>query len=118
MCRTNQAQSAFESRIEAPNRLLDEARLKGMKDMLERKAKPNGNSCEIWFPLEILRIAKILDVNFCDGKPGQGIRQRVFLGSVSQNARLSPFSASDTFQTLTRSAYPTRGGRKLFKNSL
>ncbi|MFA6893615.1 MAG: universal stress protein, partial [Synergistaceae bacterium] len=85
----------LESKIEEFNRL-DEARLKGMKDMLEREGKAEvGTVVKYGSPsLEILRLVEDLDVKLVVmGSQGRGYVKEFFLGSVSQNiARLSPSS--------------------------
>ena len=85
----------LESRIEEFNRL-DEARLKGMKDMLEREGKAEvGTIVKYGSPsLEILRLVEDLEVNLVVmGSQGRGYVKEFFLGSVSQNiARLCPSS--------------------------
>lgn len=85
----------LESRIEEFNRL-DDARLKGMKDLLEREGKTEVSTVVKYGSpsLEILRIVEDMDVKLVVmGSQGRGYVKEFFLGSVSQNiARLSPSS--------------------------
>lgn len=85
----------LESRIKEFNRL-DEARLKGMKDMLEKDGKAEiATEVRYGSPsLEILRLVEDADVKLVVmGSQGRGYVKEFFLGSVSQNiARLSPSS--------------------------
>ncbi len=85
----------LENRIEEFNRL-DEARLKGMKDMLEKQGKSKISTVVKYGSpsLEILRLTEDLDVKLIImGSQGRGYVKEFFLGSVSQNiARMSPSS--------------------------
>lgn len=85
----------LENRIEEFNRL-DEARLKGMKDMLEKQGKSKISTVVKYGSpsLEILRLTENLDVKLIImGSQGRGYVKEFFLGSVSQNiARMSPSS--------------------------
>ncbi len=85
----------LEDRIKEFNKL-DEARLKGMKDMLEREGNAEVETVVKYGSpsLEILRIVEDLDVKLVVmGSQGRGYVKEFFLGSVSHNvARLSPSS--------------------------
>jgi nucleotide-binding universal stress UspA family protein len=85
----------LESRIEEFNRL-DDARLKGMKDLLEREGKTEVSTVVKYGSpsLEILRLVEDMDIKLVVmGSQGRGYVKEFFLGSVSQNiARLSPSS--------------------------
>ncbi len=85
----------LESKIEEFNRL-DEARLKGMKEMLENLGNAEIETIVKYGSpsLEILRLVEDLDVKLVVmGNQGRGYVKEFFLGSVSQNiARLSPSS--------------------------
>lgn len=85
----------LESRIEEFNRL-DDARLKGMKDLLEKEGKAEIKTIVKYGSpsLEILRLVEDVDVKLVVmGSQGRGYVKEFFLGSVSHNiARLSPSS--------------------------
>ncbi len=85
----------LEDRIKEFNRL-DDARLKGMKDLLEKEGKAEiVTSVKYGSPsLEILRMVEDEEVKLVVmGSQGRGYVKEFFLGSVSQNiARLSPSS--------------------------
>jgi nucleotide-binding universal stress UspA family protein len=85
----------LESKIEEFNRL-DEARLKGMKEMLEKHGTAKIETVVKYGSpsLEILRLVEDVDVTLVVmGSQGRGYVKEFFLGSVSQNvARMSPSS--------------------------
>ncbi|MDD4201101.1 MAG: universal stress protein, partial [Eubacteriales bacterium] len=85
----------LESRIEEFNKL-DEARLKGMKDMLEKEGRAEIKTMVRYGSpsLEILRLAEDMGIKLIVmGSQGRGYVKEFFLGSVSQNiARVSPSS--------------------------
>lgn len=85
----------LESKIEEFNRL-DDARLKGMKDLLEKEGDSEVETVVKYGSpsLEILRLIEDMDVKLVVmGSQGRGYVKEFFLGSVSQNiARLSPSS--------------------------
>ena len=85
----------LEGRIEEFNKL-DEARLKGMKEMLEKQGKSKISTVVKYGSpsLEILRLTEDLGVKLIImGSQGRGYVKEFFLGSVSQNiARMSPSS--------------------------
>jgi len=85
----------LESKIEEFNKL-DEARLNGMKEMLEKHGNAKIDTVVKYGSpsLEILRLVEDIDVKLVVmGSQGRGYVKEFFLGSVSQNiARLSPSS--------------------------
>ena len=85
----------LEDRIKEFNKL-DEARLKGMKEMLEKEGKAQVETVVKYGSpsLEILRLVEDAEVKLVVmGSQGRGYVKEFFLGSVSQNiARLSPSS--------------------------